>query len=84
MAGHRPGRSVKIRFYDQQLPVPSSAASNNLALQYNHQINAISRIGKKNIWLGTDKGICIFNPYRQYFSTLSNQDTGRLSGRPMK
>jgi ligand-binding sensor domain-containing protein len=52
---------------------------NNLALQYNHQINAIYQDKEENIWLGTDKGICIFNPYRQYFSTLSNQDTGRLS-----
>jgi ligand-binding sensor domain-containing protein len=52
---------------------------NNLSLQYNHQINTIFQDREENIWLGTDKGICIFNPYRQYFSTLTNQDTGRLS-----
>jgi len=52
---------------------------NNLALQYNHQINALFQDREENIWLGTDRGICIFNPYRQYFSTLNNQDTGRLS-----
>jgi len=52
---------------------------NNLALQYNHQINTLFQDREENIWLGTDKGICIFNPYRQYFSTLSNQDTGKPS-----
>jgi ligand-binding sensor domain-containing protein len=52
---------------------------NNIGLQYSHQINAIFQDREENIWLGTDRGICIFNPYRQYFSTLSNQDTGKLS-----
>ncbi|MDO6430847.1 histidine kinase [Flavitalea sp. BT771] len=52
---------------------------NNLALQYNHQINAIFQDREENIWLGTDKGICIFNPYRMYFSTLSCQDPAKPS-----
>ncbi len=53
---------------------------NSLSLQYNHQINAIFQDREENIWLGTDRGICIFNPYRQYFSTLSNQDAGNPAG----
>lgn len=52
---------------------------NNLALQYNTQINVVFQDREENIWLGTDKGICIFNPYRFYFTTISNQDTGKPS-----
>lgn len=48
---------------------------NSLALQYIDQINTLFQDKEENIWLGTDKGISIINPYRQYFTTLSNQDT---------
>lgn len=46
----------------------------NLALQYNYQINIIFQDRDENIWLGTDKGIGIFSPYRQYFSRLGSPD----------
>lgn len=48
---------------------------NNLGLQYTDQINTIFQDKEENIWFGSDKGISIINPYRQYFSVLSNQDT---------
>jgi len=48
---------------------------NNLSLQYIDQINTIFQDKEENIWFGTDRGISIINPYRQYFSVLSNQDT---------
>jgi len=48
---------------------------NNLSLQYIDQINTIFQDKEENIWFGTDRGISIFNPYRQYFNVLSNQDT---------
>ncbi len=53
--------------------------NNNLGLQYNYQINAIFQDREENIWLATDKGISIFNPYRQYFTALNNQDSSRPS-----
>ncbi|HWK02605.1 MAG TPA: two-component regulator propeller domain-containing protein [Puia sp.] len=52
---------------------------NDLALQYNYSINAIFQDREENIWLGTDKGISIFNPYRQYVSRLSDQHSGPIS-----
>lgn len=52
---------------------------NSAALQYNHQINVIFQDREENIWLGTDRGICIFNPYIQYFNAFSIQHTGNLS-----
>jgi len=48
---------------------------NNLSLQYIDQINTIFQDKEENIWFGTDRGISIISPYRQYFSVLSNQDT---------
>jgi ligand-binding sensor domain-containing protein/two-component sensor histidine kinase len=50
---------------------------NSLALQYTDQVNTLFQDKEKNIWIGTDKGISILNPYRQYFITLSNQDTAQ-------
>ncbi|WP_459063645.1 histidine kinase [Flavitalea flava] len=49
---------------------------NNLALQYNHNIGGIFQDREENIWLATDKGVCIFNPYRQYFSRYGQRDIG--------
>lgn len=48
---------------------------NSLGLQYTDQINALFQDKDENIWVGSDKGIGIFNPYRQYFTALSNQDS---------
>src|SRR6185503_2774094 len=43
---------------------------NDLSLQYIDQINTIFQDKEENIWFGTDRGISIINPYRQYFSVL--------------
>jgi len=53
---------------------------NPISLQYNHQINAIFQDREENIWLGTDQGISIFNPYHPYFSTINIQNESKLSG----
>jgi ligand-binding sensor domain-containing protein len=47
--------------------------ANDLTIQYNHEIFTIFQDREENIWLGTDKGISIFNPYHQYFTTLGNR-----------
>ena len=42
-------------------------------LQINYAFNCITEDSDENIWLGTDKGINIFNPYKQYISCLANK-----------
>lgn len=49
--------------------------NNSLALQYNHQINVLFQDRENNIWVGTDKGISIFNPYRTTFVRLQDDNT---------
>ena len=46
---------------------------NNLSLQYHHEIENIFQDREGTIWVATDKGISLFNPYRQYFTTLIHQ-----------
>jgi ligand-binding sensor domain-containing protein/putative methionine-R-sulfoxide reductase with GAF domain len=40
------------------------------SIDYNFKIYSITQDKEENIWLGTDKGISIFNPYRQYFTAV--------------
>ncbi len=53
--------------------------TNRLAIQYNYKIFCIFQDSEENIWLGTDKGINIFNPYRQHFSTIRNEKNNNAS-----
>ena len=41
-------------------------------IKYNYEVFTIFQDKKENLWIGTDKGISIFNPYRDYFRTISN------------
>jgi ligand-binding sensor domain-containing protein/two-component sensor histidine kinase len=43
-------------------------------IRYNYEINCIFQDSEENIWLGTDKGITIFNPYRQYFHPVYHDE----------
>jgi ligand-binding sensor domain-containing protein len=45
---------------------------NDLSIHYNYEISGLFQDREENIWLGTDRGISIFNPYRQYFKALGN------------
>ncbi|RYY61734.1 MAG: hypothetical protein EOO05_05340 [Chitinophagaceae bacterium] len=50
------------------------------SLQYNLEINEIYQDRDENIWLGTDRGVSVFNPYRQYFSAMAEtREQGDLS-----
>ena len=40
----------------------------------NYSINCIFQDRDENIWLGTDKGITFFNPYREYFQSVSHDE----------
>jgi ligand-binding sensor domain-containing protein len=50
-------------------PSPGETGS---GVQYNYIIICIFQDRDENLWIGTDKGISIFNPYRQYFTTIRN------------
>lgn len=48
-------------------------------LYYNYSIHSIFQDKDENIWLGTDKGISIFNPYRQHFKVLRHEENNPFS-----
>lgn len=43
-------------------------------INYNHTINFLFQDREGNIWVASDKGISIFNPYRQYFSAIRHEE----------
>ena len=48
-------------------------------LQYNYSFLCISEDRDGNLWLGTDKGINIFNPYNQYFYSITHEENNPSS-----
>ncbi len=53
---------------------------NNIqGLHYNYDISSIFQDKEENIWLGTDKGINIFSPYRQYFQSIHHNENDAAS-----
>ena len=61
--------------YDPQkdnFSVINADPDNSLGIQYNFEIFWIMQDREGNLWLGTDKGINIFNPYNQYFHVMRN------------
>lgn len=46
-------------------------------LRYNYSVFSIFQDKNDNIWLGTDRGINIFNPYRNYFSAIRHIEETR-------
>jgi ligand-binding sensor domain-containing protein len=57
----------------------SGKNSEQKGLEYNYVFLSISEDNDGNLWLGTDKGISIFNPYRQYFYSISHEEDNSLS-----
>jgi ligand-binding sensor domain-containing protein/putative methionine-R-sulfoxide reductase with GAF domain len=52
---------------------------NTQGIQYNYKIFNLFQDKEQNIWISTDKGISIFNPYRQYFRTISHEENNSSS-----
>lgn len=52
---------------------------NRQSIQYNYKIFSLFQDKEQNIWIGTDRGISIFNPYRQYFTSLRHEENNPLS-----
>jgi ligand-binding sensor domain-containing protein len=46
---------------------------NNTGIQYNYEIHSLFQDKEENIWVGTDKGVSIFNPYRQHFNIIQHE-----------
>ena len=53
--------------------------ANTAGIRYDKRIYALYQDKEENIWIGTDQGISIFNPYRQYFQTISHDPANPLS-----
>ncbi len=49
------------------------------SISYNYKIFSLFQDREQNIWIGTDKGISIFNPYRQYFTSIRHEANNPLS-----
>jgi ligand-binding sensor domain-containing protein len=52
---------------------------NSESIRYNYKIFSLFQDKEQNIWIGTDKGISIFNPYRQYFKSIRHEENNSLS-----
>jgi len=50
-----------------------------LGLHYNYMIYCIFQDAEENIWVGTDKGVSIFNPYRQHFKSIHHEENNSSS-----
>jgi ligand-binding sensor domain-containing protein len=52
---------------------------NSESIRYNYKTLTIFQDREENIWVGTDKGISIFNPYREYFRAIRHEENNSLS-----
>ncbi len=50
-------------------------------IRYRHKIYSLLQDREQNIWVGTDQGISVFNPYRQYLRSIRHEDNNPLSVR---
>ncbi|MCO5285885.1 MAG: histidine kinase [Chitinophagaceae bacterium] len=44
------------------------------SIQYNYENKAMLQDRQDNLWIGTDRGISLFNPYREYFKIIRNKE----------
>ena len=49
------------------------------SIRYDYKIFDLFQDKEQNIWTSTDKGISIFNPYRQYFTAIRHEEDNPLS-----
>ncbi|PUZ29940.1 Two component regulator propeller [Chitinophaga costaii] len=69
---------LKYDIGTNQFEYITTIPGNETSLQYNLQINTIFQDRDENIWLGTDKGISVFNPYDNNFTVVHNAKTDTL------
>jgi ligand-binding sensor domain-containing protein len=51
----------------------------NNGIRYNFEIRTIFQDRDDNIWVGTDRGLSIFNPYRNYFQLIRHIEGNKAS-----
>ena len=66
------GGVLQYRFSDSSFALVTHRPGDHLSLQYNYDIFSLFRDREENIWIGSDRGISMFNPARQYFTPFSN------------
>jgi sensor histidine kinase YesM/streptogramin lyase len=54
---------------------------NSKGIRYNYKIFSLFQDREQNIWIGTDRGISIFNPYRQYFESIRHDEMNASVGK---
>lgn len=59
------------------------AAENDRGIQFNNEIGCLFQDREGNIWLGTDKGISIFNPYQRSIRMVTGEAADK-NGFPRK
>ncbi|MEO5681567.1 MAG: two-component regulator propeller domain-containing protein [Chitinophagaceae bacterium] len=52
---------------------------NSLANRFSYAVNCVFQDREENLWLGTDRGITIFNPYRKYYRTIHHEENNPAS-----
>jgi ligand-binding sensor domain-containing protein len=75
------GTAGLLRYIPQKdsFEVTSAASPFANGLHLNSIIHCIDEDTEGNIWIGTDKGINVFNPYRQQFHFFENDPAKRFS-----
>src|SRR5258708_3830480 len=48
-------------------------------IRYDYKLLSLFQDKEQNIWVGTDKGISIFNPYRVFFNAVRHEENNSLS-----
>jgi len=61
---------LRFNYDTEQFSYIKSLPGNSYSLQYNIECAALFQDREQNIWIGTDKGLSFFNPYRPGFSAL--------------
>jgi len=62
---------LQYHYENDSFTAITSQPGNDLSVQYNHEIYGLLQDREHNIWVGSDRGVSIFNPYQQYFSALA-------------
>jgi ligand-binding sensor domain-containing protein/two-component sensor histidine kinase len=64
------GGLLRFQYDTEQFSYITSLAGNTHSLQYNIECMALFQDREQHIWVGTDKGVSVFNPYHPGFSAL--------------
>jgi ligand-binding sensor domain-containing protein len=64
---------------NDSLQVIFGKGNDQTGLQYNYSFTCITEDHDGNLWLGTDKGINIFNPYDNYFYNIKHEENNAAS-----